>query len=77
MSKANASHPRPPCYLIERAHHSQPNRWHVVGSFDAGTPWRDGRPVDKDTMTEEKILYRQTWPHFMVRIRCPDGTFIR
>jgi hypothetical protein len=64
------------CYLIERGHHSRPGRWEVMGEFVAGSPWRDGRPVDDETMREEVKGYRRTWPAYLARVRCPNGEIL-
>lgn len=69
---AEASEGRLParaCYLIERGHHSRHGRWEVTGEFVAGSPWRDGRPVDDETMREEVKGYRRTWPAYLARVR--------
>lgn len=60
-------------YQIQRGHHSRPGRWEVVGEFVAGSPWRDGRPVNDETMREELQAYRKSWPTYFVRVRCPNG----
>lgn len=64
------------CYIIERGHHSRPGVWESKGEFVAGSPWRDGRPVNDDTMREEVEDYRKTWSDFRARVRCPNGEIL-
>jgi hypothetical protein len=64
------------CSLIERKHLHMPDRWRVVGEFNAGSPWRDERPVSAETMREEVNGYRRTWPRFEARVRCPNGEIL-
>lgn len=66
-----------PEYLIERGHHSRPGKWEMVGVFRAGAPWRDGRPVNDETMREEAEGYRRTWPQYLARVRRPDGEILK
>lgn len=63
-------------YRIERAHHTHPERWSVVGEFAAGAPWRDERPVNDETMREEVKGYRRTWYEYFARVRRPNGEIL-
>lgn len=64
------------CYLIERKHRTLRDKWRAVGVFVAGSPWRDGRPVDNETMREEVKGYELKWPRFEARARCPNGEIL-
>lgn len=66
----------PACYRIERRHSYLPDSWQVAGEFVAGSPWRDGRPVDDETMREEVKLYESVWSKYTARARRPDGTIL-
>ena len=64
------------CYLIERKHRTIPDKWRVVGEFVAGSPWRDERPVNDETMREEAKGYMRTWTRYEARVRCPNGEIL-
>lgn len=64
------------CYLIERKHRTIPDSWRVVGEFVAGSPWRDERPVNDETMREEVKGYMRTWTRYEARVRCPNGEIL-
>lgn len=65
------------CYLIQRRHRTLKDRWHTTGSFRAGAPWRDGRPVNNETMREELAAYQYTWFCYDVRVICPNGVVLK
>lgn len=74
--KADDRLARTPCYLIERKHRTIPDKWRVVGEFKAGSPWRDERPVNDETMREEVKGYERTWTRYEARVRCPNGEIL-
>lgn len=70
------SHIEPGEYLVQYLPRGIKTRWQTEGSFTAGGKWRDDRPVNDETMAEELIGYRRTWPHRQSRIVKPNGEII-
>lgn len=68
---------RPAIYRVERRHRYLPDKWQSVGEFVAGSPWRDERPVNDETMREELIGYERTWIKYEARVIRPDGTILQ
>jgi len=63
-------------YVIEARDSLPHHKWKVVGAFHAGSQWRDHRVVNDETMREEVRMYRDTWPHRLVRVIKPDGSIL-
>lgn len=63
-------------YLIQYADRHTPEQWSTVGEFTAGQPWRNGKPVDNETMQQEVQDYQLTWRRRYARAITPTGKVI-